>query len=56
MLKKSFMFCQQEVNFYFGTVVCVAKIFLQKHQWIFNKKKLLECKLTLETCFKISNQ
>lgn len=31
MLKKFFMFYQQEVNFYFGTVVCVAKTFLQKH-------------------------
>lgn len=27
-MKKFFMFCQQEVNFYFGTVVCVAKTFL----------------------------
>lgn len=32
MLKKFFMFCQQEINFYFGTeVVCIAKTFLQKH-------------------------
>lgn len=27
MLKKFFMFCQREVSFHLGLVVCVAKIF-----------------------------